>query len=69
MWHARNLCVKTVCVLYRSPENKLYFAQNGAFDSIMNLVESKTSDLQEVLKSMFNIAFLTAISIIDSIYI
>ena len=47
MWHARNLCVKTICVLYRSASNKLYFSQNGAFEAILDLIQAKNFDLQE----------------------
>ena len=47
MWHARNLCIKTICILYRSPENKIYLASNGAFEYILDLIEAKPSDLQE----------------------
>ena len=47
MWHARNLCIKTICVLYRSEENKIYFARNGAYQAIIELICAKNSDLQE----------------------
>ena len=29
LWYARNLCVKTICVLYSEPGNKIYLARNG----------------------------------------
>jgi hypothetical protein len=48
MWHARNLCVKAVILLYRSMEDKLYFCENGALDTIIDLVTSKSADLYEV---------------------
>ena len=48
MWHARNLCVKCVIMLYRDDENKLYFAQHGTLDTIVHLVTTKSADLYEV---------------------
>lgn len=46
-WHARNLCVKTVCVLYRDTEDKWYMAQHGVLEAIFALIDAKNPDLQE----------------------
>jgi len=48
MWHARNLCVKCVILLYRDDDNKLYFAQHGTLNTIVDLITSKSADLYEV---------------------
>lgn len=48
MWHTRNLCVKCVLLLYRDDDNKMYFAQHGALDTIRDLVTTKSADLYEV---------------------
>jgi hypothetical protein len=47
LWYARNLCVKTIIVLYKSLENKIYMAKNGAIEAVLFLISSKSSDLQE----------------------
>lgn len=46
-WRTRNLCVKTLVVLYKNDEHKIYFAQNGAIESIFEIVKAKNQDLQE----------------------
>ena len=48
LWHVRNLCIKALIVLYKSNDNKYYFAKNGALDTILELVSSKSPDLYEV---------------------
>lgn len=48
LWHARNLCVKALIILYKTNENKMYFAENGALDTIIDLLTSKSPDLYEV---------------------
>jgi len=58
LWYARNLCVKTIVVLYKNPDNKIYLAQNGALNAILFLISSKSSDLQEATV----VALLTLIS-------
>ncbi len=47
-WFSRNLTTKTLCLIYTDLPSKLYCAQHGALDSIFNLIESKSLDLQEV---------------------
>ena len=46
-WRTRNLCVKTMCVLYPENEDKLFFAENGVIESIFEIVKAKNQDLQE----------------------
>lgn len=46
-WHARNLCVKAICVLYKEDDSKLHLARNGMIESVCELIHSKSSDLQE----------------------
>ena len=47
-WTGRNVIAKLCVLLYRDDDNKLYFVQNGAFESIFDLIYSKSLDLQEV---------------------
>jgi hypothetical protein len=47
VWHVRNLSAKCLCVLYREPENILYFVDNGAIEAITEIMTSKSKDLQE----------------------
>jgi hypothetical protein len=47
-WFSRNLATKICVLVYTSLEDKKYFANAGALDSIFNLIQSKNLDLQEV---------------------
>lgn len=46
-WRTRNLCVKALVVLYKEDEHKVYFAANGAIESLFEIVKAKNQDLQE----------------------
>ncbi len=48
LWFSRNLTTKTLCLIYTSPDDKLYCAKNGALAYICQLIRAKTLDLQEV---------------------
>jgi hypothetical protein len=48
LWFSRNLTTKCLCLIYITPDEKIYAAQNGALESIFNLIESKSLDLQEI---------------------
>jgi hypothetical protein len=52
-WHARNLCIKAVCVLYLDNDLKMYMAQNNVVEYTCALVNSKPADLQEAPLVMF----------------
>eukprot|EP01041_Mallomonas_annulata_P005165 gene5165-10327_t len=41
-WPSRNLCCKCVCVLYRSEEDKIFLAENGALDYILDIITAKS---------------------------
>ena len=60
-WRTRNLCVKTLCVLYPSDEDKVYFAENGVIESLFEIIKAKSQDLQEAPM----VAFLYMISHAD----
>ena len=47
-WTGRNVIAKLCVLLYRDDESKMYFVTNGAFESIFDLISSKSLDLQEV---------------------
>ena len=47
-WHSKNLVLKAVIILFRSDESKLWLVENGIFDAIFSLMQSKSKDLQEV---------------------
>lgn len=47
-WHARNLCVRAVIVLYRTDEDRMWFVENGFIDSLIKIIDAKHKDLQEV---------------------
>ena len=47
-WFNRNLTTKCLCLIYTTLDDKKYCADNGAIDSIFNLIKSKNLDLQEV---------------------
>jgi hypothetical protein len=52
-WHARNLVIKAVCVLYHENDMKMYLAQNNVIEYTIALVKSKPADLQEAPLVMF----------------
>ena len=47
-WHAKNLVLKAVVILFRSEESRMWLAENGIFDALFALIQSKSKDLQEV---------------------
>lgn len=47
-WSAKNLCLKAVCVLYDTNEDRAYLTERGLLDVVLDLVSSKSDDLQEV---------------------
>lgn len=47
-WHAKNIAVKAICVLYKSDdEMKWYFQQNHAIKYIFAAMKDRTTELQE----------------------
>ena len=53
-WHARNLCIKAVCVLYTSNNDmKMYLVENNIIEYTCALINSKPADLQEAPLVMF----------------
>eukprot|EP01038_Epipyxis_sp_PR26KG_P005304 gene5304-7367_t len=46
-WHARNLCIKAVVVLYPNDDDREYFVEKGFIDSLYFVINTKTQDLQE----------------------
>ncbi|RYH32751.1 EF-hand domain-containing protein [archaeon] len=46
-WHARNLVIKVICVLYGDNEDKWYLMEKGLVEAIIEVIEAKTVDLQE----------------------
>lgn len=47
-WSGRTLVIKLSVLVYRDNDNKWYFVQHGALESIFSLIQSKSLDLQEV---------------------
>ena len=47
-WSAKNLCLKAICVLYDKDEDRAYLTEKGLLDVILDLMASKSDDLQEV---------------------
>ncbi len=47
-WHAKNLVIKSICVLFKTLDDRMYLINNGIIDALYNLIESKNKDLQEV---------------------
>lgn len=47
-WVGRNVIAKLCVLVYRDDVNKLYFVQNGALESLFDLITSKSLDLVEV---------------------
>ena len=48
MWHARNMCVKALVLLYSEHEHMKWFCDHGALENILDLLTCKTPDLYEV---------------------
>ena len=47
-WHAKNIAVKAICVLYKTDdEMKWYFQQNNAIRYIFEAMKNRTAELQE----------------------
>lgn len=46
-WHARNLAIKSICVLYQTHDDRAYMVDKGIVDDIYAVVSAKSDDLQE----------------------
>lgn len=46
-WHARNLVIKCICILYRSKEDCMTLVNMGVLEAIFGVIQSKNMDLVE----------------------
>mmetsp|Transcript_21887 Transcript_21887/g.36625 ORF Transcript_21887/g.36625 Transcript_21887/m.36625 type:complete len:754 (+) Transcript_21887:62-2323(+) len=46
-WNSRNLCIKAICVLYRTDDDRWYMTDNGLIEMIFAAMADKSSDLHE----------------------
>lgn len=53
-WRNRNICIKAFCVFFKEDEDKFWFFENGLYDAILELMESKPLGKLFLLLSYFS---------------